>query len=315
LLAFSRRQPLVPAPVDIAAMLFGMSGLIHSALGDRIRLFTRFEPGLWSAMVDRTQIELVVLNLVINARDAMPDGGTLTVTAVNASVGAPILPEQPPAGEYVRITLADSGTGMTPEVRARAFEPFFTTKGPGKGSGLGLSQVYGVARQSGGGVQIESAPGVGTSVSVFLPRAAAIPARSAPVPPAAVARDGGVAILLVDDDAAVRATTGELLLLYGYRIVDADSGAAALALLETGVTVDVVVTDVAMPGMTGPELARELRARWPRLPVVFISGHADPEAVSGPDGLRHFVRKPFRPSDLAAQIELALREVAGAGAA
>jgi CheY-like chemotaxis protein len=303
---------LVPAPVDLGAMLTGMNALLRSALGGRIRVFTRLEPGLWAAMADRTQFELLVLNLAINARDAMPDGGTLTITAVNASLGEPSRPEQPAAGDYVRITVADSGTGMTPEVLARAFEPYFTTKGSGKGSGLGLSQVYGVARQSGGAVSIETAAGVGTSVTVLLPRATAEPARPPPAAPTAVARDGRITILLVDDDAAVRSITRQLLTQLGYAVVEAASGAAALDLLEGDGSCNVVLTDVAMPEMTGPALAREVRRRWPHLPVVFISGYADPEALAGPDGLRRFVRKPFRPADLAAQIEAALREDAGA---
>jgi signal transduction histidine kinase/CheY-like chemotaxis protein len=309
LLAFARRQPLLPTPMDINAVLAGMNDLMLSALGSRVRVITRLQPGLWPAMVDPTQIELVVLNLAINARDAMPDGGTLTIISVNVVLGPPTRAEQPPAGEYVRLTVSDTGTGMSPEVAAKAFEPFFTTKGPGKGSGLGLSQVFGVARQSGGGVEIETAPGTGTTVSVFLPRATLpLPPPPAPAPAAAAPRDGGVTVLLVDDDAAVRATTAELLRQLGYAVREAASGPDALTLLGSGVEVQVVLSDVAMPRMSGPALAREIRQRQPQLPVVFFSGYADPESVAGADGLKRLVRKPFRPAELAAQLEAALAE-------
>jgi signal transduction histidine kinase/CheY-like chemotaxis protein len=316
LLAFARRQPLVPAPMDVNAVLAGMNDLMLSALGGRVRVITRLQPGLWPAMVDPTQIELVVLNLAINARDAMPDGGTLTITSVNAVLGPPQRPEQPPAGEYVRLTVSDTGTGMTPEVMAKAFEPFFTTKGPGKGSGLGLPQVFGVARQSGGGVEIESAPGTGTSVSVYLPRATVpVPPPPPPPPQVATSRDGDVTVLLVDDDPAVRGTTAELLRQLGYRVQEAASGPDALELLRAGLSVQVVLSDVAMPRMTGPAMAREIRRLAPRLPMVFFSGYADPQSVAGADGLKRLVRKPFRPAELAAQIEAALAEDMGAATA
>jgi signal transduction histidine kinase/CheY-like chemotaxis protein len=310
LLAFARRQPLVPTPLDVNAVLSGMSDLMLSALGSRVRVITRLQPGLWPAMVDPTQIELVVLNLAINARDAMADGGTLTITSVNIVLGPPTRPEQPPAGEYVRLSVSDTGTGMTPAVLAKAFEPFFTTKGPGRGSGLGLSQVYGVARQSGGGVEIETAPGAGTVVSVFLPRATLPVPAPMPPPPAAplTPRNGDVTVLLVDDDAAVRETTAELLRQLGFAVREAASGPEALELLAGGAVVHVMLSDVAMPRMSGPALARETRARWPRLPVVFFSGFAEPESVAGEDGLKRLVRKPFRPAELVAQLEAALAE-------
>ena len=315
LLAFARRQPLVPAPLDINAVLAGMNDLMLSALGSRARVITRLQPGPWPAMVDPTQIELVVLNLAINARDAMPDGGTLTITSANVVLGPPTRAEQPPAGEYVRLTVADTGTGMAPEVAAKVFEPFFTTKGPGKGSGLGLSQVFGVARQSGGGVEIETAPGTGTTVSVFLPRARVpLPAPLPPAPLPASPRHDSVTVLLVDDDAAVRGTTAELLRQLGYRVEEAASGPEALQLLNGGSDAQVVLSDVAMPRMTGPALAREIRRMTPALPVVFFSGYADPESVAGADGLKRLVRKPFRPAELASQLEAALAEDLGAPA-
>jgi signal transduction histidine kinase len=316
LLAFARRQPLQPMPLDVGAILGGMKDLLASALGTRVRVVQRIAPDLWPAMMDPTQIELLVLNLGINARDAMEDHGTLTIAASNATRGAPERPEQPPAGEYVRIVVSDTGTGMSPDVLAKVFEPFFTTKLLGKGSGLGLSQVLGVARQSGGGVQIETALGVGTAVSVFLPRSAIAPALAA-LPPGAplVARNGDVVVLMVDDDDAVRATTTQLLRHLGYSVTEADSGPSAIALLRGGLSPDVVLSDVAMPGMSGPELARHIRAGWAALPMVFFSGYADPEAVAGADPLKRLVRKPFRPAELAAQLEAAIAERAGVGAA
>ncbi len=309
LLAFARRQPLVPSSVDVGAVMTGMSGLLHSALGSRINLVMRLDPNLWPAMIDPTQVELLVLNLAINARDAMPDGGTLTITVGNAKLGPPERPEQPQAGEYVRVVIADTGTGMTPEVLAKVFEPFFTTKGPGRGSGLGLSQVYGVVRQSGGGVQIETAARVGTAVTVFLPRAALAPTqRPLPAADGPATRSSDIAVLLVDDDAAVRQTTAQLLRHLGYRVTEADSGPMALGVMLGGAVPDVVLTDVAMPGMSGPELANRLLQDWPQLPVVFFSGYADPESVAGAGGLRRLVRKPFRPAELAAQLEAAIHE-------
>ncbi len=310
LLAFARRQPLLPCPVDLNAVVAGMQDLLQSALGHRLQMEARCASGLWPAMVDPTQIELVILNLAINARDAMPNGGVLTIETGNCHRDEPARPEEPAAGDYVVIKVIDVGTGMTPEVQAKAFEPFFTTKGPGAGSGLGLSQVFGTARQSGGDVQIDSSPGKGTSVSVFLPRAAARIER--PSARAAEPADQGASdavVLAVDDDAAVRRTTADILKGLGYSVLQAESGEAALELLRQDGMIDVLLTDVVMTGMSGPELARRARLSQPRLPIVFISGYADPAGIAG-DGLRHpLVRKPFRPSDLRRQIEASLAEL------
>jgi CheY-like chemotaxis protein len=203
---------------------------------------------------------------------------------------------------------------MSPEVQARAFEPFFTTKGPGAGSGLGLSQVYGTATQSGGNVEIESTLGLGTTVSVFLPRAAVLaeqqPAR---LIDATNERTSRAVVLLVDDDTSVRGTTGEILENLGYRVIQAPNGEAAQELLERGETIDVLLTDVIMPGIGGPELARYARVRRPLLPIVFISGYADSVDFVG-ENLQPLVRKPFRPTELREKIEAALSRVrAGAG--
>ena len=310
LLAFARRQPLLPRPVDLNAVVTGMQDLLQSALGHRVQMETRFASGLWPAMVDPTQIELVILNLAINARDAMPNGGIVAIETGNCHRDTPARPEEPAAGDYVVIKVVDGGTGMTPEVQAKAFEPFFTTKGPGAGSGLGLSQVFGTARQSGGDVQIDSSPGMGTSVSVFLPRASAgIERPSARRAEAAEQKASRAVVLAVDDDAAVRHTTADILKGLGYGVLQAESGDAALELLNQDGMIDVLLTDVVMTGMSGPELARRARLSQPRLPIVFISGYADPAGIAD-DGLPHpLVRKPFRPSDLRRQIEASLAEL------
>jgi signal transduction histidine kinase/CheY-like chemotaxis protein len=307
LLAFARRQPLSPRPVDLNAVILGMQDLLRSALGRGIAMETVLAPSLSPAMVDPTQIELVILNLVINARDAMPDGGVVTIETSDDE-RLPSAPLGGPAdGGYVALRVRDTGTGMTPEVQAQAFEPFFTTKGPGAGSGLGLSQVFGTARQSGGDAIIGSAPGRGSTVSVYLPRAA-LPAE--PVPPAATAAAepsaSAAVILVVDDDAAVRSTVAQILRSLGYAVHPAAGGAEALELLRRGEPVDLLLTDLVMTGLSGLELARAAQALRPRLPVVFISGYADLAETEGEMRLHRLVRKPFRPAELRLQIEAAL---------
>jgi signal transduction histidine kinase/CheY-like chemotaxis protein len=308
LLAFARRQPLVPRPIALDVVIAGMQDLLKSALGSAVRLETWSAPGLWPAMADATQVELVVLNLTINARDAMPRGGVLTIETTNTQVGAPHREGEPAEGEYVAVTVRDNGMGMTPEVVARAFEPFFTTKQPGAGSGLGLSQVYGTARQSGGGVRIDSAPGVGTSVTVYLPRAhsaAEVPPVVSELTPSA---SNPGAVLVVDDDPAVRTTAVAVLRDLGYDVREASGGAEALDLLRRDGAIEVLLTDVIMPGMNGAELARLAPGVRPRLTILFMSGYADPDEVTG--ALRHhrLVRKPFMPRDLVMQIEAAVAE-------
>jgi signal transduction histidine kinase len=201
LLAFARRQPLSPRLVDLNAAINGMRTFLHSSVGAKVGLDIRpAPPDLWPAMIDPTQLELLVLNLVTNARDAMPDGGPVTIATANVHRGPPQDAEEPAEGDYVVLTARDTGIGMAPEVQAQVFEPFFTTKPPGTGSGLGLSQVFGTARQSGGGVQLESAPGKGTAVSVYLPRAVVPATTVAAAPPATVEPETQAAVLLVVDD-------------------------------------------------------------------------------------------------------------------
>ena len=304
LLAFSRRQRLEPKALDLNGTVEGMSELLKSTMGGSIAVSAQLQPGLWTALVDPTQIELVILNLAINARDAMPVGGSLTISTANVTLGEPQQPGEPAPGDYVAISVVDSGTGMSEEVRSRAFEPFFTTKEVGKGSGLGLAQVLGFAQQSGGGVRIESRPGAGTTVCVYLPRAHegatseqhARKARHRTLP----ASERRLA-LLVDDDTQVRDVTAARLRQLGFGVIEAGSGGAALDLLDRTPRVDVLVADFAMPGMNGVEVARQARSRRPDLPVLFVTGYADQSALADV-GEQRIVQKPFRDDELERKI-------------
>ncbi len=307
LLAFSRRQRLEPKSVDLNATAGGMRELLQGALGGSVRLEIVLTPQLWPALVDPTQIEMIILNLAINARDAMEVGGGLTVETANVTLGKPRRPEEPPAGEYVCLSVSDTGTGMTDEVLAKAFEPFFTTKGAGRGSGLGLAQVYGFAKQSGGGVRIDTRLGEGTSVKVFLPRAASLelsrPDQAHPAHVTAAAAHGRT-VLVVDDDSAVREVTTAMLSELGYRVLEAGSGGAALDILRRQ-PVDVLLADYAMPGMNGMDTAREAKRLYPDLPILIITGYADLAALKEV-GEQRIISKPFRDNELAEKIELAL---------
>ncbi|MBW5413191.1 response regulator [Pseudomonas sp. MAG002Y] len=309
LLAFSRRQRLAPKPVELNETVNSMLALLQSTMGGSVWIETSLEPGLWHALVDPTQIELIILNLAINARDAMSVGGSLRLTTANQTItAAPSRPEEPEPGDYVMMSVRDSGTGMTDEVLAKAFEPFFTTKEVGKGSGLGLAQVFGFAKQSGGGVRIETELGVGTEVKVFLPRAEVeLDDAASDTQAASESRMDGPrrTILLVDDDSAVREVTSTLLQELGYSVIEAQNGFAALAVIERTAKIDLLLADFAMPGMNGAELARTLRQRQPDLPVVFITGYAE---LGELDEQEYFiVPKPFRENDLANKVHSALK--------
>ena len=308
LLSFSRRQRLEPKPVDLNASVAGMRDLLQSTMGGSVTIETRLLPGVWPAMVDPTQLELAVLNLAINARDAMDIGGTLSVSIRNMTLGAPFYPEEPPAGDYVEVSVSDSGSGMSDEVRAKVFEPFFTTKEIGKGSGLGLSQVLGFAKQSGGGVRIESEVGNGTSVRIYLPRAhERLPDAAADKMREGMAVTSSANILLVDDDNAVREVTAATLRELGYVVREAGSGVAALECLASEPDIDLLVIDYAMPGMSGAELARRINARWPAIPVLFITGFAERDGLAGV-GEAHIVGKPFVDGELADKVRSALAD-------
>ncbi|MDQ0464687.1 signal transduction histidine kinase [Caulobacter ginsengisoli] len=308
MLAFSRRQKLEPRVVDLNDTVRGMRDLLQSTMGGSTRIETRLGQALWPAMADPTQIELVVLNLAINARDAMEVGGTLTVETGNCQLGEPRRSEEPAAGDYVMVAVSDTGSGMTEDVLAKAFEPFFTTKPVGAGSGLGLSQVFGLAKQSGGGVAIDTELGRGTTVRVYLPRAVAAcrqEASASPPPPPIRAKDGAT-VLVVDDDAAVREITAGILRDLGYRIVEAGSGGAALRTLDSRKRIDAVLLDFAMPGMNGAEVAREIVTRRPGVPILFATGYADAGALveASED---HIVHKPFVDGELAEKLARALQ--------
>jgi signal transduction histidine kinase/CheY-like chemotaxis protein len=307
LLAFSRKQRLEPRPVDLNRIVTGIGDLLRSTIGGAIRIEPILGADLWPALADPNQIELVLLNLAINARDALEVGGSLTIETTNVALGAPARPEEPPAGDYVMVSVTDSGAGMSEEVRAKAFEPFFTTKEPGKGSGLGLSMVYGVAKQLGGGVRIDTRLGEGTSVKVYLPRAiAVVETPSAVRGDPAVAAAAAATLLLVDDDADVRAVTASMLEELGYHVIEAANGGAALDRLDRESGIDLLLVDFAMPAMNGIEVARQARTRRPGLPIMFITGYSDTAALAGEAGEAGIIQKPFRSGDLAAKVACAL---------
>jgi PAS domain S-box-containing protein len=307
LLAFARKQQLAPEPVDLNRMFGGeMSEMLARTLGHGIDIQTALAPDLWTALVDPTQIELVVLNLAINARDAMPQGGTILIETRNAPRDSDLPPELSP-GDYVMVAVSDTGTGMSDEVAARAFEPFFTTKEPGKGSGLGLSQVYGFARQLGGAVRLKTELGQGTRVELFLPRTEA-KVEIADDGPAAEAPAGtrSLTILIVDDQDDVRDVAVAHVEALGYRAVATASGQLALDLLEGNSAIDLLLADYAMPGMSGIELALAAVTRRPSLPIVIVTGYADVDGIERQIRGAQLLKKPYRLHELAERIEAAL---------
>jgi PAS domain S-box-containing protein len=302
LLAFARRQPLQPGPVDIAALVEGMSDLIASTSGPQIRLAVDIASDLPPALADANQLELAILNLSVNARDAMPQGGRLSLTARPEAVREGHRSGLP-AGSYVQLSVSDTGTGMDAETMARAIEPFFSTKGIGKGTGLGLSMVHGLASQLGGAMLLSSRVGLGTTVDLLLRVATTHPAADAERAAPRIELATG-SVLLVDDEPAVRAATGELLRDLGYRVTEVTSASEALDHLREH-AVDFLVTDHLMPGMSGTDLARAVRERHPRVRILVVSGYAELEAIS-PDLPR--LAKPFRQEELATRLlELAPR--------
>jgi len=276
LLAFARQQPLNPVPVDVNRLMNGLADFLRRGVGEHIALEVVGSGGLWLVEIDAAELESALLNLAVNARDAMPDGGKITIEAGNAYLDEAYCREHPDlrAGQYVMVSVTDSGTGMSREVAERAFEPFYTTKPSGQGTGLGLSQVYGFVRQSGGHVKIYSEPGEGTSVKLYLPRFYGDAPELAPVPPEVLRSDRGERVLVVEDDADVRAYVAETLSGLGYRVLEAGNGERALALLGEQTGVDLLLTDVIMPGMNGRQLADEARRRRAGLKVLFMTGYS-----------------------------------------
>jgi PAS domain S-box-containing protein len=282
LLAFARRQPLIPKPVDANALIVSLEDLLRRTIGETLELDIAAAPDLWSTLCDPNQLESALLNLAINARDAMPDGGKLQIATTNVHVdgnnaSAPALTP----GDYICIAVADTGTGMSPDVIARAFDPFFTTKPIGQGTGLGLSMIYGFARQSNGHVSIDSRVGVGTSVKLYLPRheGGAIETADATQhhdQPAAT----GETVLVVEDEPVVRSVIVEMLQDEGYRVLEAVDGPSGLRVLRDTQQVDLLITDVGLPGMNGRQLADQARETRPQLKILFITGYAESVVIA-----------------------------------
>ena len=297
LLAFSRRQALKPEAVNLMRLVGDMRELLNRSLRGDIQIQSVFAERLWHVEVDPGELELVILNLALNARDAMPTGGTIEITACNC----PALAEHDLAGDFVRLDIADSGRGMTPDILAHAFEPFFTTKEVGSGSGLGLAQAHGFAKASGGAVCIASTPGRGTSVSLFLPRTLKTPAYTPELLPHAADGNasGSAQVLVVEDDDEVAALTVEMINQLGYDTTRVASAEAALGALANRRSVDIVFSDVMMPGrMNGVELAQEIRRRRPDLPVLLTSGYADAARRKAGAQLIKIIPKPYRIDEL-----------------
>ena len=305
LLAFSRRQKLRPEPVDIALQIGGMRELLARSLRGDVHVDFDFPDSLWPIEVDPGQLELVILNLAVNARDAMPNGGTIVVRGENL----PGLSDEQLAGDYVRLSVIDSGIGMSPEILSRVFEPFFTTKDVGKGSGLGLAQVHGFATQSRGTVRIKSEVGRGTSLELYLPRSANTPAKELRLIDFHRARprkSNHGKILLVEDDDEVAALASEMLFQLGYEVTRAASAAAALGSLADGRSVDLIFSAIMLPGgMNGVELAQEIKRRRSDIPILLTSGYSEGAVnVAEAAGIQ-ILAKPYQIAELAAALDAA----------
>ncbi|AXJ96984.1 hybrid sensor histidine kinase/response regulator [Sphingomonas sp. FARSPH] len=294
LLAFSRRQPLDVRATDVNALAIGMKELLLRTVGENVSLEFALADDAWPALTDHNQLESALLNLAINARDAMPGGGRLSIVTGNRTI-APGGDDGLEPGDYARIAMVDTGTGMAPDVVSRAFDPFFTTKPIGVGTGLGLSMIYGFVRQTGGHVRIETQPGCGTTIELLLPRALVAVTAAAPAGAPRRAAQPGECVLLVEDDPAVRMLVSDLLGDLGYTVAQAADGREALARLDAMARVDLLITDVGLPGINGRDLADLVRARRPGLKVLFVSGYAEQAMVLGDflDEGMALISKPF----------------------
>ncbi|MGF6774751.1 PAS domain S-box-containing protein [Paraburkholderia sp. GAS199] len=306
LLAFGRRQALEPKTVMIGRLIAGMEDMLRRSLGEAIEIETIMSAGLWNTFVDPTQVENAILNLAINARDAMDGAGKLTLEVGNAYLDDAYAREhvEVNAGQYVLLAVTDTGCGMTPDVLAQAYEPFFTTKPEGKGTGLGLSMVYGFVKQSGGHMKTYSEPGHGTTVKLYLPRTLDREVLAAP-PESAPVVGGAETILVVEDDEQVRTTVVDMLTELGYRVLKANDASSALVVIESGVPIDLLFTDVVMPGaLRSPELARKARERMPNLAVLFTSGYTENSIVHGGrlDAGVELLSKPYTREALARKV-------------
>jgi signal transduction histidine kinase/CHASE3 domain sensor protein len=321
LLAFARRQPLAPQPLALSAILLDMADLLRRTLGEQIAVRVVDAAGLWPAMTDAAQVESAILNLALNARDVMPNGGRLTIELANEVIDAQYARQHAELtpGDYVMVAVSDTGTGMAPEVLARAFEPFFSTKEAGRGSGLGLAMIFGFAKQSGGHVNIYSELGEGTTVRLYLPRAVGAPA-TRPRESAPLALPLGKAtILVVEDDPGVRDVAASILRNLGYHVLEAQDGATALDLARTtAAPIGLALLDVILPGgMKGDAVARRLKENRPDLPILFMSGYTENAIVHHgrlDDGVA-LIGKPFRREQLARRVADLLAAPAGAHAA
>jgi CheY-like chemotaxis protein len=298
LLAFARKQVIAPVPLDLSEVVRGTQKLLQRVLGEDVRLVTQLAPGLPAVRADPGQLEQVIMNLAVNARDAMPRGGTLTIET-RGGPGCAAAVDGAAAGPWVQLLVRDSGTGMSEEVKAHLFEPFFTTKRPGQGTGLGLATVHGAVGQAGGHVHVESEVGRGTAVTVCLPVTADAAVRAEQ--PAAGSARGREAVLVVEDDAQVRRVTMRTLERAGYRVVGAGDAAEALDRFREGaVAFDLVVTDVIMPGLSGRALVAELERLRPGIRALYVSGYTRDALASrdvADEGI-HFLPKPFTPATL-----------------
>jgi signal transduction histidine kinase len=312
MLAFARRQPLKPQAVDVNALIVSLSDLLRRTLGERVRLSTALTPRIPPVLVDPAQLQNAILNLALNARDAMPNGGALAIeTAVLGAPGDAVFAKQPTSsGDFVALTVSDTGKGIAPHIRDRLFEPYTTTKAAGKGGGFGLAMVYGFITQSGGHVAVESELGRGASFTLYLPQAEAPPVAAAAFDERGAVAGGGETILLVEDSSAVRRLTRRRLESLGYCVLEATNAQEALGLIDNGSTFDLLFTDVVMPGdLDGPGLAAAVRAKRSDARVLFTSGYVDPSVfeqaavATGAD----LLTKPYSLAELARKVLHALR--------
>ena len=308
LLAFSHKQVFTAVSLNLNSVILDVEPMLRRLIGERITVNTRLDTDLHRVMADATQLEQVLLNLSVNARDAMPSGGVITIETRNAELSEDfaIAHAGAPAGSHALLIVHDTGIGMTPEIRARIFEPFFTTKEKGLGTGLGLAAVYGITQQLGGFIWVESEPGHGTTFEIDLPRTERMGDAPAPRTPSGAMPTGTETILLVEDEEAVRALIKTMLERHAYKVLEAPSAEAALALLErTRASIDLLLTDVVLPGMEGPELAALLTAERPDVKVLLVSGYADRwVGTSDAFGLGWpLMAKPFSAAALLAHIQ------------
>ena len=310
LLAFARKQIIAPVSLDMNAVVRGSEKMLRRVLGEDIEVVVSLQPTVWTVRCDPGQVEQVVLNLAVNARDAMPNGGRLAIGTANVEIGEDLVAANPwmHKGQYVRLTLCDTGHGMSPEVKAHLFEPFFTTKPAGQGTGLGLATVYGIVKQSDGYILADSAPGQGTKFDIYFPRVLDAPMAAAPSSRVTTAT-GTETILVVEDDPLVREVTARSLRAGGYRVLSARDGEEALAIATNeGGRVDLLVSDVIMPGGHGPEVAENLRHRQSDLRVLYVSGYTQ-DAIAERGVLSpgiELLQKPFTPSTLLERVRLVL---------